>query len=370
METALEAPMKRLVVCCDGTWNRPDQETTDGVPCPTNVTKLAYRVSKRAGDTLQLLFYDQGVGTGNIYDRYVGGAFGEGLTDNIFDAYRFLVANYEPGDEIFLFGFSRGAFTARSVAGMVRKCGILKRESIRQYRAAVNLYQDAHASADVQKTIDFRGAYALEPETRIQCVGVFDTVGALGLPVGGRNDDKYAFHDTELSRSVRYAFQALAVDERRSAFEPTLWSFKAKPGQTIRQVWFPGAHSDVGGGYGEHELSDLALTWMIEQAKEAGLVFDSRTMTENPLGPEQPLGTLHDSLSFKYKLLPRLDRPIGLSKHHDRDAAKDVGTTDVPDDTQSLHRSVLARWDGDKAYRPPQLREYFKRIGDARAARP
>ena len=135
--------MKRLILCCDGTWNKADQED-NGVPCPTNVVKLGYRVAKRDGAIPQIVYYDQGVGSGNILDRYTGGAFGEGLEDNIHDAYRFLVANYEPGDELFLFGFSRGAFTARSIGGMVRKCGVLGREFVQHYRDAIALYRSEH----------------------------------------------------------------------------------------------------------------------------------------------------------------------------------------------------------------------------------
>ena len=360
--------MKRLVVCCDGTWNSPDQQTKDAVPCPTNIIKLAYRVAKRAGDRLQVLFYDMGVGTGNFVDRYVGGALGEGLRDNIFDAYRFLVANYEVGDEIYLFGFSRGAFTARSVAGMIRKCGVIKRERIEQYRPALALYQDPNIGPVSAEAIRFRETNALAVDTPIQCVGVFDTVGALGMPIGGKGDEKYAFHDTELSGNVRYAFHALAIDERRGAFEPTLWSYVPKVGQTVRQVWFAGAHSDVGGGYGEHELSDIALQWMIDQATSAGLVFDAPTMATHPIDTTKFNGKLHDSLTFKYKLLPRLDRPIGLATHRDRDKKKDRGTTAEPDATQIVHPSVLQRWDKDPQYRPPQLREYLKRQGDRRAA--
>lgn len=108
--------MKRLVVCCDGTWNTADQEK-DSEPCPTSVVRTAFRAATRHGDVLQVVFYDQGVGTGNRRDRWTGGAFGEGLEENIFDGYRFLLANYEPGDELFFFGFSRGAFTARSLGG-------------------------------------------------------------------------------------------------------------------------------------------------------------------------------------------------------------------------------------------------------------
>src|SRR5688572_14428618 len=119
--------MKRLVICCDGTWNSADRES-EGVPCVTNVVKVAYRIAKRDGDIPQVIFYDQGVGTGNLIDKVTGGASGDGLEENIHDAYRFLIANFEPGDELYIFGFSRGAFTARSISGMIRKCGIPSRE--------------------------------------------------------------------------------------------------------------------------------------------------------------------------------------------------------------------------------------------------
>lgn len=356
--------MKRLVLCCDGTWNRPDQQTEEGLDCPTNVVKIAYRVAKRDGDVEQLLFYDQGVGTGNVLDRYVGGALGTGLTENIFDGYRVLIANFEPGDQIYLFGFSRGAFTARSIAGMIRKCGVIRRERIEQYRPALALYRNSAVRPADTEAVAFRKQFALEPDTPIQCVGVFDTVGALGVPIGGKDREKYAFHDTELSSAVRFAFHALAIDERRGPFEPALWSYAPKPDQTVRQMWFAGVHSDVGGGYGEHALSDIPLQWMIDQAVTAGLKFDAATMAVHPVDATKFDAPAHDSLSFKYKLLPRLDRPLGLATHHDRDAKRNVGTTKQTDPTQDVHPTVRQRWAADRKYRPPQLREYFKRIGD------
>src|SRR5207245_9174344 len=133
--------MKRLVLCCDGTWNSADQES-NGVPTRTDVVKLDYRVAKRDGATLQVIDYDQVVGTGNFFDRLTGGAYGDGVEANIYDAYRFLIGNYEPGDEIYLFGFSRGAYTVRSIGGMIRKCGILARSYVKYYHAAIELYRD------------------------------------------------------------------------------------------------------------------------------------------------------------------------------------------------------------------------------------
>jgi uncharacterized protein (DUF2235 family) len=356
--------MKKLVLCCDGTWNRADQEKDDA-PTPTNVVKLAYRVAKRDGPTLQVVYYHQGVGTGNAVDRYSGGAFGDGLEENIHDAYRFLIANYETGDEVYLFGFSRGAYTARSLAGMIRKCGVLKRAAVRQYRAALDLYRSSQDGPDSPKALAFKGANAIDGPANvpIHFIGVWDTVGALGIPLRGLRSltrQDYQFHDTALSGSVRFAYHALAIDEHRAPFEPTLWQALGKPGQTMEQVWFCGAHSDVGGGYPETGLSDQALDWMLAKAKGAGLALDETAIAALPLHPE-PKGKLHDSKTGLYNLTKGIDRPIGV--------VKDPKTGALADDpTQSLHESVTKRWDADAGYRPATLKAYFKKIGDPRGA--
>lgn len=341
---------KRLVVCCDGTWNKADQET-NGRPCPTNVVKLAYRVAKRDGGTPQIIFYDQGVGTGNVLDRWSGGALGDGLDDNIFDAYRFLIANYEDGDELYLFGFSRGAFTVRSVAGMIRKCGILKRTSVDKYVAAMRAYRDANLHPDHPAAKEFRANHSCGGELAvpIRFIGVWDTVGALGIPLRGLRfltRRKAVFHDTELSGTVETACHALAIDEHRAPFEPTLWLEKPKPNQTVEQVWFPGVHSDVGGGYAETDLSDLTLQWMLDKASGAGLALDTAVIAARPLAPKAT-GTMHRSKTGLYAFTPGNDRAIGVG-------------------TQSVHASALERWDNDRGYRPKTLRAYFQATGDSR----
>jgi uncharacterized protein (DUF2235 family) len=353
--------MKRLVICCDGTWNRADHEDKDGKPCVTNVIKIATRVAKRDGGTLQIVYYDQGVGTGNTLDRFSGGAFGQGLAENINDAYRFLVANYEPGDEIYLFGFSRGAFTARSIGGMIRKCGILRREFSAEYGKAVALYRSL-ASPTEKGPTDFRTRFSLggAEGTKIRFVGVWDTVGALGIPLRGlrwltRKDDQ--FHDVQLSSAVERAYHALAIDERRGPFEPTLWDYVPKDGQIVEQVWFCGVHSDIGGGYSETGLSDIALDWMLGKAQQAGLALDPAVLAARPLHLD-PMSEIHNSKTGLYRATPGLDRPIGLTP------ITKTRPTPVNDPTQSVHPSVLKRWDGDKTYRPPQLTEYFRRTGD------
>jgi uncharacterized protein (DUF2235 family) len=356
--------MKRLVLCCDGTWNRADQVEKDGRPCVTNVLKIAVRVAKRDGDIPQIIFYDQGVGTGNLVDRVTGGVAGEGLEDNIHDAYRFVVANYEPGDELYFFGFSRGAFTARSIAGMVRKCGILSRPHADKYHEALELYRSIGAPED-PPPVQFRKSYSLSPDDPIpvRFIGVWDTVGALGIP--GEDKNKYAFYDTELSGNVQYAYHALAIDERRGPFQPTLWDYKPKPGQTVEQVWFAGVHSDIGGGYPEAGLSDIALQWMIDKAGAAGLRIDQDVIQARKLNPNPLQKPPHESRKRIYLLMRPYDRPVCVPSANSKNAGPDG-----LDPTQSVHPSVLQRWDGDRNYRPPKLREYFQRSSNPRGNQP
>jgi hypothetical protein len=269
---------KRLVVCCDGTWNTADQAIS-GHPSPTNVTKLALALAAEdAAGARQCVYYHPGVGTSR-WERLSGGAFGVGLSRNVLDGYRFLIDNYESGDLLYLFGFSRGAFTARSLAGLIRNSGILRRENVDRIDQAWALYR---SSADTPRGVAatlFRRAYSFEP--RIQFIGVWDTVGALGIPTFGprwlkpivsRINHRWEFHDTKLSTRVKGAFQALAIDEQRAAFAPAVWHQQpGADGQKLRQVWFTGVHCDIGGGYPETSLSDIALLWMADRTRPAGI---------------------------------------------------------------------------------------------------
>ncbi|GLZ48434.1 hypothetical protein Acsp06_46190 [Actinomycetospora sp. NBRC 106375] len=300
--------MKRLVVCCDGTWNTPDEVDENGAPCPSNISRIAQAVAEKAPDgTAQRLFYDKGVGTNGRLDRVIGGVFGRGVAKNVRDAYHFLVDVYEPGDEIFFFGFSRGAFTARSAAGFVRNCGILRREHAYRLDDAFALYRardPQHHPTEVEAAL-FRRSFS--HVTRIRFIGVFDTVGSLGVPLTGLPltdlaNRRYRFHDTALSGQVDGAFQALAMHERRGSFVPALWTGGAE-GQEVEQVWFTGVHSDVGGGYSDHRLADITLAWMAARARRYGLALH----LPDDLDPDA-LGRRHVAMDGVYRWLPRRPR--------------------------------------------------------------
>jgi uncharacterized protein (DUF2235 family) len=299
--------MKRLVFCFDGTWNRLDS------PCPTNVVVTAETVLPLAPDgTAQLIFYDEGVGT-DKHESLRGGMFGGGLVKNLADGYRFLIFNYSPGDEIYIFGFSRGAYTARSFAGLLNTCGVLVRKEAARVGEAIELYKQRNASPSfVEKLLAFRRDYSPEvccsddeaswrartsgnsdalslPRLSVAYLGVWDTVGALGIPSRYKLlswiNKKHDFHDTALSAFVRSARHAVATDERRKDFQPTLWDNLAAVNKKAnadlaaadapyQQVWFPGVHSAVGGGGERRGLSDQALDWILDGARAAGLVLD------------------------------------------------------------------------------------------------
>src|SRR3954471_2178106 len=279
----MEVHVKRLVVCCDGTWNRPDQ-TKQGVAAPTNVAKISLALADEddAGNP-QVLHYEAGVGT-RRGERFVGGVFGVGLSRNVQDCYRFLVDCYEPGDKLYFFGFSRGAYTARSTVGLVRNAGILRPEHRRRIKQAYALYRsptrDSEPSGIAAEL--FRRSYS-HSEIHVQFVGVWDTVGALGIPIDGFRppllSKLWTFHDTTLSSYVRNAFHAVSIDERRRPFRPTLWEQQEGAQQRLEQVWFTGVHCDVGGGYRDPGLSEIALLWMVERARECGLAFKPDRLT-------------------------------------------------------------------------------------------
>ena len=302
--------MKRLAIFCDGTWNRLSAKY------PTNVVLAARSVLPSGADGVpQITYYDEGIGTtflvNRALERILAGAFGLGLFDKIAAAYRFLVFNYDPGDEIYIFGFSRGAFTARSLAGLIRKCGIVTRDRLDKVEEAFAFYKDNSESAhpDGEMAQQFRLENSqdtlMKPEDRtyrqglgvppaltsqplftIRYLGVWDTVGALGMPKYlllehiFRTAAKYQFHDPSLSSIVEAARHAVAIDEDRLSFEPALWDnvstlnkIEGRSGN-YQQLWFPGDHGSVGGGGDITGLSASPLVWIMEGAKRRGLAFD------------------------------------------------------------------------------------------------
>jgi uncharacterized protein (DUF2235 family) len=323
--------MKRLVVCCDGTWQRVGQ------PCPTNVVKIARAILPEVpgpdGESVQqIVYYDTGVGVpfdfananwferqGANIQRAIGGLFGSGLEEKISAAYQFLAFNYEPGDEIYLFGFSRGAFTVRSLAGMIYCSGLLRRMSIHKLDKAFELYRTPDVKPSSPEAVAFREAHgAVAP---VWFLGCWDTVGMRGIPdtrIPGLSaaarwiNKDYRFHDCFLNRTIAHARHACAIDEDRKAFSPTemIASDHAGPGQ-VRQVWFAGGHGGVGGGEEESEpLADVALGWMAQEAAALGLGVDmsrhpDKWFRPDPLHPlpERSRGLL-DKLGHEPRKIP------------------------------------------------------------------
>lgn len=335
---------KRIVVCADGTWNRPEEDHEKDVP--TNVLRTARGVQPVASDGVpQQVFYDWGIGS--YHNSLIAGATGAGLHKNIMDGYLYIVQNYSPGDEIFLFGFSRGAYTIRSLCGMINNVGIVKRPYSPLVQAAFNHYKKPGEkfSPHGSESIKFRAAHS-HPEMKIKFVGVWDTVGAMGIPISflGLFQDKDEFYDTKIGPNIEIARHALAIDEQRSDFLPTVWDPR---GGDLKQVWFAGAHSDIGGGYGCDKdgtcLGDNALHWMLTEAAKAGLSCESHLLTS--IKPNAT-ATLHQSRRSFYRVKQAFHREI---RH---------GKGDV-----LIHHSVKARWDADSRYRPQKLVEYVNNTG-------
>ncbi len=307
---------KKIIICFDGTWNKPvaldsnepplslppEDDPTEN-PQNTNVVKI-----KRLIDPTpeQVVLYFNGVGT-DWYDHIRGGVSGEGLSTRVKLGYQRLAEKFESGDQIFLFGFSRGAYTARSLGGLIRKCGILKRDRVGKLDEAYSLYRRRDPNPDLPDVKQFRAENSVASD--IQFIGVWDTVGSLGIPIGlfkPLNEELWGFHDTSLSGIVKNAFHALAIDEHRRQFQPTLWTNEPKPGQTMEQRWFIGAHSNVGGGYADDQLSNIALAWMCRKARECGLRFKKEFKSD----PNDFQGAIRDSyadflgdLNWFYRLI-------------------------------------------------------------------
>ncbi|KAJ7144283.1 hypothetical protein C8R44DRAFT_865236 [Mycena epipterygia] len=325
---------KRLLVFCDGIGQqtdapvaRPEKTWTDtfkgatswvtGYTAPTevveatnhqdwvpasNVTRL-YRIvsdvdSEGGKEIEQMSFYQNGVATGALtaLGETWSGACGVGLNENVCEAYIWLCLNWIPGDEIFIFGFSRGAFTARAISGLVNHLGIIDRSNLGSFHSIYDAYmrraEEGHQQtwADMKTTFSDANSGRGGGDVKIKVVGVWDTVKSLGFP---ENEGvrafthafgwarKHASHNATICDNVENAFQALALDERPAAFSPMLWHLPETSTKTnLQQCWFPGTHSDVGGSYADaqpYESSDLSLLWMICQCRPH-LAFDERRL--------------------------------------------------------------------------------------------
>lgn len=291
--------MRQLVVCCDGTWQTATQRF------PTNVYRLKNALAPTAADgTEQMSHYFGGVGAaGSIWSRATGGVAGVGLSGNVKEAYYWLTTTYRDGDQIAVFGFSRGAYTARSLAGMIGSCGLLDTTGASEeqtWRQIEQVYRRKYRAGDTAKPswrdgLRFRYDPGDEAEIPVRFIGVWDTVGSLGVPdhLGLVNlldsPRRYEFHDVTLNPHLPHGRHAVALDEFRGPFCPTLWSEPA-PGQDVKQVWFPGDHGDVGGGHPETGLSDGALMWMIDEASAAvGLAFNKANVGQIRPNPRDVL---------------------------------------------------------------------------------
>ncbi len=315
---------KNIVFCADGTWDTSANRT--------NVYKMFKACLTTAS---QIPFYDDGVGSdGTPIEKLLGGAFGTGLFQKIKDGYAQIAHVYEQGDSIFLFGFSRGAYTARSLAGLIAIAGLPTKDFDTQLvEAAFQAYRNRDQRAQILAQL--QAPYGMD-DARITMVGVWDTVGSLGIPAifGAVSPLIYGFLDTSLHPDVLNAFQALAVDERRAEFPATLWTGPSAPHQQLEQVWFTGVHCDVGGGYPEQGLSDITFAWMLNKALALHLQVDSGIAAQYAqVDAKHSLDQLHDSWAL-YWGFPR-SREIA--------------------DTSSVANSVQIRYQHDSTYRPDNL---------------
>ena len=364
--------MRHLVICCDGTWQTAINDS--------NVVRLRDAIAEETHRGMpQLCMYLPGVGTaGTVAARLVGAATGLGLSANVCKAYRRLAEAYQPGDTVTLFGFSRGAYTARSLAGMVASCGLLDLGEVDDPSGQVQRVYQRYRSRDRASSgrgwardlhFHFDEHVAQLP---IRFVGVWDTVGSLGIPDGLRwwglfDPADYQFHDVTLDPRIRFGRHAIALDEQRGPFAPTRWDAPAA-GQDIQEVWFPGEHLDVGGGGLVRGLSDGALQWMVDEAQAAiGLEFDPVIRARyqaDPLAVPHPVLRAADRVEHGLtdlvmlpwpRVIPRIDAAARTREVHDsayvRQAAADLpGGRYRPTETPTDGTSATVRVPADDGW--------------------
>lgn len=365
-----EQQQKRLVVFFDGTLNKVDTNT--------NVWRMrALCAAKGKDGKPQLVYYEVGV------NGFLGGLFGQGIDENIRLAYEWLVENYNDGDEIFIFGFSRGAFTARSLAGLVAREGILKAgapiglaELFDRYKTKTGNDQtiwslkDKEAAGDTSKlTEQEKWLLKYSQPAKVKVVGVWDTVGSVGLAAGnipGISRSQFDYLQTGLFLPIQNCYHALAIDEHRPDFAPTLWDVRhsndtnaphppQRPLSNVEQRWFVGAHANVGGGYEDDLLAQAPLRWMMQKAESQGLSFRSEvTLDGDPL-KAPVIDSYHTFGEGFYALITSpLYRTIG----QEPDVRADGTHINV---NETIDASVFKRWSADPMYRPRNLMEWAKR---------
>jgi uncharacterized protein (DUF2235 family) len=373
--------MKRLSIFLDGTWNDPGSET--------NVSKLSKLVAAHSLDGVeQKTYYDPGVGT-KPFEKVLGGAIGMGLSLNVRQAYGWLLENYVDDDEVYIFGFSRGAYTARSLGGLIAGCGLAKAGAPFDVDYLYNRYQLRKDTAEPiyrlsyirdvsrERTLTEEELTLLKDSRRIQIkmMGVWDTVGALGVPWTGMpliGRDQFYFHNPNLSKIYENAFQALAVDEHRGAYTPTLWTLfvpdrpdgkqppapEMPPVKNVEQRWFIGAHANVGGGYPNDPLAKLPLAWLQSKAEALRLHFSNPVALAGDEHRTKPVDSYAKFLFHGYRLLTlgrRYYRPIGIP------ANKVKGGWSFPV-KEYIDASVFRRCAEVNDYRPKNILEWSERV--------
>jgi len=355
--------MKRLAIFLDGTWNTLNNNT--------NVWRLKSLTAETAD---QRVYYSQGVGT-QRGEAARGGITGYGIDDEIIEAYTWLIQNFDDGDEIFIFGFSRGAYTARSLSGLICKCGVLKLGaplSIEQLYARYRLYDATTiktllaSGLSKDASIEEQWLVKYSRPTKVKFLGVWDTVGSLGLPLGSAaaKVHKYRFLDTHLRLDNETAFHALALDEHRHNFEPTFWTRTVRTGQAgapdrpierVEQRWFVGAHANVGGGYASDPLAQRPLKWLMDKAAGLGLVFRDRVVIDTTQVAPPITDSYREFAHGFYRFFSQpFHRPVGIPSEQGT-----LGTTTRINET--IDGSVFERWQVDENYRPANMVEWAKR---------
>ncbi|KAF7189195.1 hypothetical protein HII31_09617 [Pseudocercospora fuligena] len=453
---------KKLIVCCDGTWMDRDngyqkpsllqklRGKSGKLQNPSNVTRIARAMmSEDEAKHPQVIYYQSGIGTGiGVYDKLFGGGTGLGLSENVREAYAFLGTNYSPHDadnlskpdSIFLLGFSRGAFTARTLGGFIAAVGILTKAAMPWFYDAFqdwehagekdyqpNFFKAISAAnpdwkvdpavgapdpsiawskkpGDIDKYMqqykDHLLRHGLTQDANIKCIGVWDTVGALGIPVNpllqrtlGMSAfiKEYRWYDTRLSNCVENAFHALALDERRFPFSPAVWEKDDSCKTNLKQAWFPGAHSNCGGSYEDYGMANITLAWMMDQVSGNSHDFSKKKFDpldwirfdddyldtcfkhnkqyysalaqKNPSESEAyqgwSMGKVYDSNTFPQSLTGAKLRTPGRYQKTDYESGKYTGKP-LENTCEYIHASVRARM--DLAGRCVEPKEWYQKV--------